>query len=157
MKARWRWSRQCTQDLHRLSCELWGLLNFDYYLQPSQLQAPMSLTALSSVENGCGAQDSCLAVMGLLLMKGGFLKWKYCWMGRESWHAIREPFNRWFLTLKSNKDLRHPAINIKWVWGVVIARIPPKFVYCDASVCLCLRMAEAGEDQPKRCYCGFWG
>ena len=51
MKARRRQSRQCTQDLHRLSLWTVRLVKFDY-LHPSQLQVPMSLIALSSVENG---------------------------------------------------------------------------------------------------------
>jgi len=35
----------------------------------------------------------------LLIMKG-LLKVNYCWMGRESWHAIKKLFNLPFLTLK---------------------------------------------------------
>jgi len=31
----------------------------------------------------------------------------YCWIGRESWHAIRNLFNVPFLTLK----VRYPAIS----------------------------------------------
>jgi len=42
----------------------------------------------------------------LLTMKGG-LKLNYCWMGRESWHAIKKLFNLPFLTLK----VRYPAIS----------------------------------------------
>jgi len=26
----------------------------------------------------------------ILTMKGGLLKWNYCWMGSESWHAINK-------------------------------------------------------------------
>ena len=26
----------------------------------------------------------------LLMMKGGLLKLNYCWMGKESWHAIKK-------------------------------------------------------------------
>ena len=29
----------------------------------------------------------------LLMMKGGLLKLNYCWMGKESWHAIKKLFN----------------------------------------------------------------
>ena len=37
----------------------------------------------------------------LLTMKVGLLKLNYCWMGRESWHAIKKLFNLPFLNLKS--------------------------------------------------------
>jgi len=43
----------------------------------------------------------------LLMMKGGFLKLNYCWMGKESWNAIKKLFNLPFLTLK----FRYPAIS----------------------------------------------
>ena len=42
----------------------------------------------------------------LLTIKGGWLNWYKCWMGGESWHAIKKLFNPPFLILK----VRHPAV-----------------------------------------------
>jgi len=39
--------------------------------------------------------------------KEGLLKLNYCWMGRESWHAIKKHYNMSFLTLK----VMYPAIS----------------------------------------------
>ena len=57
----------------------------------------------------------------LLTIKGGWLNWYKCWMGGESWHAIKKLFNPPFLILK----VRHPAVtgivgvvvvmNIQWI------------------------------------------
>ena len=38
--------------------------------------------------------------------KGGWLNWYKCWMGGESWYAIKKLFNSPFLILK----VRHPAV-----------------------------------------------
>jgi len=43
----------------------------------------------------------------LLMMKGGLLKLNYCWIGRESWHAIKKLFNLPFLILM----VWYPAIS----------------------------------------------
>ena len=43
----------------------------------------------------------------LLTMKEGLLRLYYCWIGRESWHAIKKHFNLPFLILK----VRYPAIS----------------------------------------------
>ena len=49
----------------------------------------------------------------LLTIKGGWLNWYKCWMGGESWHAIKKLFNPPFLILK----VRHPAVT--GVYGIV--------------------------------------
>ena len=47
-------------------------------------------------------------MIGLLQpsFEGGWLNWYKCWMGGESWHAIKKLFNPPFLILK----VRHPAV-----------------------------------------------
>ena len=37
---------------------------------------------------------------GKITFSALFWRWKVCWMGRESWHAIKKLYNLQFLTLK---------------------------------------------------------
>ena len=51
-------------------------------------------------------------------MKEGLLKLNCCWMGRESWHAIKKLFNLSFLTLKVRNNLRGGASKARGVVGM---------------------------------------
>jgi len=52
----------------------------------------------------------------LLTMKEGLLKLNYCWMGRESWHAIKNHYNIPFLTLKVRYLAKLQGLVYYWVW-----------------------------------------
>jgi len=64
----------------------------------------MTLFCMGAVTTGSGSE---FQILIFHIVVEGLLKLSYCWMGRESWHAIKKLFNLPFLTLK----VRYPAIS----------------------------------------------
>jgi len=50
-------------------------------------------------------------------VKGGLLKLNYCWIDRESWHAIKKVFKLLFLTLKVRYPTTSLVIGFSYYWG----------------------------------------